>query len=284
MKIFDLHNDFLLKLKKDKRKNAYLKDKKLKDVFSIASAVWTSEMSQEKAFKSVKNGFLFVENYNRNNLDINVNLRLAIEDMHFISKRYLYEIINQKPIYCGLTWNYDNILAGGALEGGDVSLLGLEIIKELEKGGIMIDTAHLSEKSFMTFSSATEKPILCSHTAVNSLVSNNRNLKDYQIQMIKESGGLVGVALVGQFLTNDKKATVNDIARHIDYIVSRYGEEIVALGTDFYGTKNLPKKIKNYNNLILLKERLNILGYSNKTIENIFYKNAESFFIKNTFM
>jgi len=272
-KLIDLHNDFLTKLKINKRKIKYLLDKKLNDVGCIASSVWTSEMSQEKSIEVIRKSYNFINDFNCKSL--NKKLMLAIEDMHFISKNFLYEIINYKPVYCGLTWNYDNNLAGGALEGGDVSLLGLRVIKELENNNILIDTAHLSEKSFMTFSSITEKPILCSHTGVRTLVENNRNLKDYQIKMIAESGGIIGISLVGQFLSNDKKASVNDVVRHVDYIISRYGEDCAALGTDFYGTKNLPKGIKNYNNLLLIEERLKILGYPQNIIEKIFYKNAE---------
>ena len=282
MKIFDLHNDFFTSLKTDKQKTKYLLNKKRKDLLEVVSAVWTTELSQGKAIKTISKCYNYVEVQNSQNNALRPNLRLAIEDMHFVSKNYLYEVINYKPIYCGLTWNYDNSLAGGANEGGDITMLGFEVIKQLEYNDIMIDTAHLSEKSFMTFSCVTERPIFCSHTAVNSLTKHNRNLKDYQIKMIKESGGLIGIALVNQFLTQEKCATVSDIARHIDYIVSRYGEEVVALGTDFYGTKNLPKGIKNYNNLNLLDQRLKILGYSEQTIENIFYKNAQKFFNKNT--
>lgn len=281
-KVFDLHNDFLTSLSTTSKKIGYLKNKKTLDASEIVSAVWTSEMSQEKAIKCVQKSFNFVEEYNNNCLPQKANLMLAVEDLHFITKNFLYELINYKPIYCGLTWNHDNILAGGSHEGGDISLLGLDVIKELENSNIFVDTAHLSEKSFMTFSSITEKPILCSHTAVNSLVVNNRNLKDYQIRMIVESDGLIGLALVGQFLSNDKKSTVNDIARHIDYIVSSYGDKNISLGTDFFGTNNLPKGIKNYNSLKLLEERFKILGYPQDTIDNIFYKNAERFFEKNT--
>jgi len=282
MKIFDLHNDFLTSFKNDKIKTKYLSSRPLSFVSNIASAVWTTELSNEKSLSTIKKCFNFVNKYNELKSKNTNNLKLAIEDMHFLSKQSLYEIINYKPIYCGLTWNYDNVLAGGALEGGDISNFGIETIKELEYNNILIDTAHLSEKSFMTFSKITEKPLLCSHTAVNFLTNNNRNLKDYQIRMIKESGGLIGIALVGQFLTTEKKATVSDIARHIDYIVSRYGEDFVSLGTDFCGTNNLPKGIKNYSNLKLLEERFKILGYNQETIDNIFYKNAERFFNKNT--
>ena len=96
--------------------------------------------------------------------------------------------------------------------------------------------------------------------------------------MIEESGGVVGIALVGSFLTEGKKSFINDVARHIDYVASRFSPKIVCLGTDFFGTRNLPKGIKNYANLDMLENRLRLMGYDNQTIELIFYKNAERFF------
>lgn len=277
-KIFDLHNDFLTSINNNHKKEKYLKNKKTVFADEIISAVWTSEMKSEKAIKNIETAFEFVNTYKDNKNAFKPNLRLGIEDLYFLTKNYLYEIINYKPVYCSLTWNYDNNLAGGAHEGGDVTNFGRDVVGALESNDIFVDTAHLSERSFMTFSKLTEKPILCSHTAVHQLVPVNRNLKDYQIRMIVESGGLVGVALVPQFLSNDKKCSVNDVCRHIDYIVSRFGDKNICLGTDFYGTKRLPKGIKTYKNLQLVEDRLKILGYTDEAIENIFYNNANRFF------
>ena len=85
---------------------------------------------------------------------------------------------------------------------------------------------------------------------------------------------------MSDFLTEGKRAEINDLARHIDYIVSKFGDEVLSLGTDFYGTKKLPKGIMNYDSLKLLEERLKIMGYKQETIDNIFYKNAQKFFAK----
>lgn len=277
--IYDLHNDFLTEIKSDKQKTKYLKDKKNRDVSTILSAVWTSNLDIEASIGKIEDSLMYIKN--RNAEGGNLSLKLAIEDLHFISKVNLEKIINIKPSYCSLTWNNDNILAGGAKEGGDFTNLGIEVVERLEKENIQIDTAHLSERSFMTFSSITQKPIICTHTAVASLRGCERNLKDYQIKMIVDSGGLIGIALVKDFLTEEKRCTISDIARHIDYIVSRFGDKNICLGTDFYGTKNLPKGIKNYNNLILLEERLKFLGYTESMIKNIFYNNAKIFFDSN---
>ena len=274
-KLFDLHNDFLTEIKRDGQKNKYLKDRK-NIANDIISAVWTSKLDIEEAMDKVEKSYDFIKNYNIK--QDTKRLLLGIEDLHFISKNNLAKIINIKPTYCSLTWNNDNLLAGGALEGGDLTNLGIDVIRELEQNNIQIDTAHLSEKSFMRFGAITEHPILCSHTAVNYCRDHKRNLKDYQIKMIVESSGLVGISLVGDFLTAEKRSSVSDVARHIDYIVSRFGDDNICLGTDFYGTKNLPKGINTYKNLSLLEERLKIIGYTQETINKIFYKNAKRFF------
>lgn len=273
-KVFDLHNDFFTELKNPKRKNRYIDS--IKGENEIISAVWTSEMNPEKAMKSVEEGFKFVLDNNQKNKS--TKLGLGVEDLFFVTKNNLARVINCCPRYCSLTWNYDNDLAGGALEGGDLTLLGEDVVRELEDNKIFVDTAHLNEKSFMSLSKITHLPILCTHTAVGPLVPNNRNLKEYQIKMVAESGGLMGLALVGNFLSGDRKATINDVARHIDWVVSRFGDDVICLGTDFYGTKKLPKGVKNYQNLGLIEDRLKFLGYSDQTIDKIFYQNAQKFF------
>ncbi len=276
-KFFDLHNDFLTKLKNDKRRTRYLSN--FFEANQIVAAVFTSEFSSEDAMKFIENGFAFVE---KNNSSICQNyqcfLHLGIEDLHFLTKSNLAKVINFAPKYCTLTWNEQNNLAGGAKEGGNITSFGEYVISELENNNIFVDTAHLCEQSFMTFSKQTSRPILCSHTAVRSLVNHERNLKDYQIKMIVESGGLMGIAFVDSFLSADGKSTVSDIARHIDYVISRFGDDNICLGTDFYGTKKTPKGVKSYSNLGAIEDRLAFLGYSQETIDKIFYKNAERFF------
>lgn len=277
-KIFDLHNDFLTTISSDRKKQAFLLNKKNQSVTDIISAVWTSKMNPENAIKNLYNSYSFINGQNKEKTKNKPNLRLAIEDLHFLSRNYLYEIINFNPVYCSLTWNNDNNLAGGAKDGGDLTNFGIEVIRELEKNKIVIDTAHLSEKSFMSFAKITEKPILCSHCAVANIVNNNRNLKDYQMRMIIESEGLIGITFVPEFLSNDRNCNVNDICRHIDYIVCKFGDRNVSIGTDFYGTKRLPKNIKNYKNIQLIEDKLMEYGYSDKSIQNIFYNNANKFF------
>ena len=99
--------------------------------------------------------------------------------------------------------------------------------------------------------------------------------------MIVESGGLVGLCLVSTFLNGRNKCTIDEIVCHIDYFACKYGIDNLAIGTDFYGTKHLPRGANTYKSLTQkLSCELLKLGFTEKSINKIFYENAELFFKK----
>lgn len=269
-KIFDLHNDYFVEIKKDKKKNSYIN--KQDYAANIVSAVWTSEMDELKAFQVLKSAREFVNS--------NEKLFLSVEDLHFLNKQNLEEFVSFKPLYAGLSWNTCNAIAGGAKESGRLTAFGKQVIKKLEENYIQVDLAHLNENSFVDVAKNSTKPLFCSHSACYSLVNNPRNLKDYQIKMICETGGLFGICLVGDFLSGEKiNSTLQDLICHIDYFACHFGIDNLAIGTDFYGTKNLPKGIKNYRSLVeQISLSLNKLGYTEKAISKILFENAHNYF------
>ena len=268
-KLFDLHNDYFLQMPKDRKKESYLAG--LGATENIVSAIWTSEMNEQESFLMIEKAREFVNKKEK--------LFLGVEDLHFLSKDNLSEFLKYKPIYAGLTWNTSNALAGGAHECGGLTNFGKMVVKKLEENFINVDVAHLNENSFLDVAKASNNPLFCSHSACFSLCNNQRNLKDYQIKMICDSGGLVGLCLVSDFLNGTKKCSVDDIICHIDYFACHFGIDNLAIGTDFYGTKHLPKGIKTYDNLIKsLSKGLSKMGYTEKAISKIFYDNASIFF------
>lgn len=269
-KVFDLHNDYFLKLRSNSKKDRYISKCSQNDG-EIISAVWTSELSSEESLYEIEQARDYVNSH--------TNLMLGVEDLHFLSKENLNKFISLRPVYAGLTWNTCNCIAGGAHESGKLTGFGRATVKALENNNIKIDTAHLNEDSFMDISKCTAKPLFCSHTAFYGIQPNRRNLKDYQLKMIVDSGGLVGLCLVSDFLCGSKFGTVHDIVAHIDYFACKFGINNLALGTDFYGTSHLPKSVKTYQSLIeKLSNSLKGLGYTEKSISRIFYENARDFF------
>jgi membrane dipeptidase len=271
-KIFDLHNDYFLKIHSENKRDKYVTKSTIL-AENIVSAVWTSELSQEESLSEIERARDFVNSYSK--------LYLGVEDLHFLSESNLDKFISMKPTYAGLTWNTTNCLAGGAHESGHITNFGKSAIKKLEKNKICIDTAHLNEDSFMDLSKITEKPIFCSHTAFYGVNENQRNLKDYQLKMIVDSGGLVGLCLVSDFICGKKLCSVQELASHIDYFACKFGINNLAIGTDFYGTKHLPSKVKSYDDLTnSLSSVLEKWGYTEKSINKIFFENANNFFAK----
>lgn len=268
MKLWDLHNDYYTSIKFDALKSHYF-EKNKKNNIHMATAIWTSEMNADKVISTLESTQKFSD----------CNKFLAIEDLHFVTKPILNQIINYQPKYCGMTWNNNNNLAGGAYDTGDLTAFGKYVVENVEQNDIFIDTAHLNEQSFISFANITQKPILCSHTACHKLWANARNLKDYQLKIIEESGGLVGLCLVSQFLNGTNHCNFIEYIKHLNYLVNKIGIDHVAIGTDFYGTKHLPKSVNDYDKFLnKLSYALERLGYSENDIEKLYYANIEQFF------
>lgn len=97
-----------------------------------------------------------------------------------------------------MTWNYDNALAGGALEKAGLTDLGKYAVDFLNRNGIVVDTAHLNAKSFFDVSERAER-IINSHTFIPDLHPHPRNISFCQAAKIVSSGGLVGMTPVNAF-------------------------------------------------------------------------------------
>ena len=266
LKIFDLHNDYILKLSGNKREKYISKSAGLNN---IVSAVWTSEFNTRESLSRIEESQEFVNSHK--------NLFLAIEDLHFLNAENLDTFLQSKPLYAGLTWNTCNCLAGGALEHGKLTSFGRKVVKSMEKYNIQVDTAHLNEDSFMDISKITTKPLFCSHTAFYGVNANPRNLKDYQLKIITESNGFVGICLVSNFLAGTNHCKLSDIVDHIEYFATKFSIDNIGFGLDFFGTKHLPKGIKNYVDLSKLKPLFLKRGFSEEEISKICYLNFENY-------
>ncbi len=134
----------------------------------------------------------------------------------------------------GLTHNWRNSLADGALErgGGGLSHFGMDVVQECNRLGIVVDVAHLSDRGIEDVLSITSKPIISSHANTRALCPQARNLTDEQIKGIADSGGVVGIHAIDFLVGEKENLTVNDILRHIAHIVDVGGVDCVGIGPD----------------------------------------------------
>ena len=171
-----------------------------------------------------------------------------------------------------LTWNYRNEIADGVKDadtGGGLTPFGRNLIREMNRLNMLVDLSHISERGFWDVIETTSKPIIVSHSNARKICSHPRNLFDEQITAVAKNGGVIGVNLYPEFLNNDGKATIKDVLKHIEHIVSLAGPDHIGLGADFDGIEKTPDDINGVENINMIFEHLGKLNYSDEIIEKI---------------
>ena len=260
--MIDLHNDFLTKLNKNEAINYIDQNKKYLDC--LLCPVFTTELKNPK--KTIKNAKNLINKYEF--------CHICIEDVGFLNNFSF--LLKVKPRYISLTWNNKNKFASGAYSKGGLTHQGKQLIKFCEKNNILIDVAHLNFKSFLDVMEIIEKPIICSHTGFRDIVNDKRNITKSQIKDIIDVNGIIGVYFVGKYISKGTTSSL-DVANNINYFVQNFGLKNLAIGSDFYGTDDLPFDVKNYNDISNIKYALHNLGYAEKDISKIFDINFKLF-------
>ena len=168
------------------------------------------------------------------------SIMLGIENGHAIegSLEHLRHFARRGIVYMTLCHNGDNDIcdsARGTQTHGGVSTFGREVIKEMNRLGIMVDLSHAAESSFYDALQLSETPIVCSHSSCRALCDHPRNLTDDQMRALAQKGGVMQVTLYNGFLVKDGQATINDAMRHLEHAIEVMGIDHVGLGTDFDG-------------------------------------------------
>lgn len=205
------------------------------------------------------------------------NLYLGLEDVGYFDEARAEEIFSWRPIYASLTWNGENALAGGCMSDGRLTKKGRQAVDALSKRGIFIDCAHLNRASFADLLDCEPYGLLDSHTCMSGVCRHPRNLEDWQAQEIVARGGLIGIAFVGKFLRKDGPACAEDVFRHIDYAVQKFGSGAVCIGSDFNGSDDLPLDLCRYEDEPRLRDCFVRAGYKSNDIDAVFVNNLQNF-------
>lgn len=170
-----------------------------------------------------------------------------------------------------LTWNQRNELADGVGEGetaGGLTRFGKQVIRHMNRLGMLIDVSHLSDAGFWDVLRATEQPIIASHSNCRVLCPHRRNLTDEQIKALAAGGGVMGVTFAGDFI-DQQFPTLDRLVDHIEHIVQLAGIEHVGIGSDFDGVDKLPSELPDVSALPRLVEALSNRGFSTEQIRAI---------------
>ena len=164
---------------------------------------------------------------------------LAIED----DLTRLQHFKNRGVAYITLCHNGDNAIcdsARGSHTHHGVSPFGEQVIREMNRLGIMVDLSHGGEQSFYDALDISSKPIVCSHSNCKALCDVPRNLTDDQLRALAAKGGVAHTTLYHGFLRKDGEATILDAIAHLEHAISIMGIDHVGIGTDFDGDGGVP--------------------------------------------
>ena len=168
------------------------------------------------------------------------SIMLGIENGHALDGKIenLRHFAQRGIVYMTLCHNGDNDIcdsARGSQTWGGVSDFGKQVIREMNRLGIMVDLSHAHEKSFYDALELSQTPIVCSHSSCRALCDHPRNLTDDQMRALAAKGGVMQVTLYKGFLVKDGQATIEDAMRHLEHAIDVMGIDHVGLGTDFDG-------------------------------------------------
>lgn len=147
-------------------------------------------------------------------------------------------------VYITLCHNGDNQICDSARRSanthGGVSEFGEQVIKEMNRQGLMVDLSHAGERSFYDALDISATPIVCSHSNAKALCDVPRNLTDEQMRALAAKGGVCQITLYNGFLRTDGKACIDDAMAHLEHAIAIMGIDHVGIGTDFDGDGGVP--------------------------------------------
>lgn len=154
---------------------------------------------------------------------------------------------------------------------------GIEIVREMNRVGMIVDVSHLGDDGFWDVVKYSEKPFVASHSNARKICSHTRNMTDEMIRALADKGGVMGLNFCGDFLNPNGKSRIEDMVRHAKHIVDVGGIGVLGLGTDYDGIDG-DLELDHCNKMPLLAQALEDAGFTHQQVEAIFYKNVLSLY------
>ena len=180
-------------------------------------------------------------------------------------------------VYMTLSHMYDNAICHSSTHSADTTLgltpFGREVVKEMNRCGILVDVSHTSSGTFWDCIELSSAPIICSHSGAKAVFPHDRNLTDDQLRALAAKDGLVMVYIVPDYMNPQKAdATLDDFMDHLLHCIKMAGIDHVGISCDFDGGGG-GWGLNGDNDVINITVRLLEAGFINQDIAKLWSDN-----------
>lgn len=157
------------------------------------SAMAEIALTPGDAYNLKKNGklsaFIGIENGYAIGKDI-----ARIKEYYDLGARYITLCHSRNNDIC------DSSTDPAGAENNGLSAFGADVVREMNRAGMMVDVSHMSDKSFYDVVSVSKSPVIASHSSCRSLCSSPRNLSDDMLQALKTNGGVIQICILSNYV------------------------------------------------------------------------------------
>lgn len=146
-----------------------------------------------------------------------------VEILHTLGARFMQ-----------LSYNNQSLLATGCYEAEDpgITRMGREVIREMNRVGLVIDMSHSADRSTIEAAELSERPIAITHANPHEWHPALRNKRPEVIRAVTERGGMMGFSLYPHHLRDKSDCTLESFCQMIADAAETYGADHFGIGSD----------------------------------------------------